>query len=109
MMKKTLIAITLGAGLLIGGGTGIYYVSAQENEGIANENMMMDRMVNSDSEMKEMMHRDMESMMNVKNMNFGQMKEHMMNMHPDLSVQQLEEHYKNMHGTGGSENSKNFQ
>lgn len=47
--------------------------------------------------------------MNVKNMNFGQMKEHMLNMHPDLSVQQLEEHYKNMYGTGGSENSKNFQ
>ncbi len=42
-------------------------------------------------------------------MNFGQMKEHMLNMHPDLSVQQLEEHYKNMYGTGGSENSKNFQ
>lgn len=108
-MKKTLIAITLGAGLIIGGGTGIYYVSAQENEEIINENMMMDRMVNSDSEMEEMMHRDMESMMNIKNMNFGQMKKHMMNMHPDLSVQQLEEHYKNMHGTGGSEKSKNFQ
>lgn len=108
-MKKTLIAITLGAGLIIGGGTGIYYVSAQESEGIINENMMMDRMVNSDSQMEDMMHRDMESMMNVKNMNFGQMKEHMKNMHPDLSIQQLEEHYKNMHGTGGSENSKNFQ
>ncbi|MGG7622083.1 hypothetical protein [Bacillus coreaensis] len=108
-MKKTLIAITLGAGLIIGGGTGIYYVSAQESEGIINENMMMDRMVNSDSQMEDMMHTDMESMMNVKNMNFGQMKEHMKNMHPDLSIQQLEEHYRNMHGTGGSENSKNFQ
>lgn len=108
-MKKTLVAITLGAGLIIGGGTGIYYVSAQESEGIINENMMMDRMVNSDSQMEDMMHTDMESMMNVKNMNFGQMKEHMKNMHPDLSIQQLEEHYKNMHGTGGSENSKNFQ
>lgn len=104
-MKKTLVAITLGAGLIIGGGTGIYYVSAQESEGIINENMMMDRMVNSDSQMEDMMHTDMESMMNVKNMNFGQMKEHMKNMHPDLSIQQLEEHYKNMHGTGGSENS----
>ncbi|MGS2780141.1 hypothetical protein ACVBAX_22730 [Robertmurraya sp. GLU-23] len=109
MMKKTLVAITLGAGLIIGGGTGIYYVSAQESEEIINENMMMDRMVNSDSQMEDMMHTDMESMMNVKNMNFGQMKEHMKNMHPDLSIQQLEEHYKNMHGTGGSENSKNFQ
>lgn len=104
-MKKTLVAITLGAGLIIGGGTGIYYVSAQESEGIINENMMMDRMVNSDSQMEDMMHTDMESMMNVKNMNFGQMKENMKNMHPDLSIQQLEEHYKNMHGTGGSENS----
>jgi hypothetical protein len=63
--------------------------------------MMMDRMANSDSNMEEMM--------NGKNMNFGKMKEHLKNMHPDLSVQQLEEHYKSMHGTGGSENSKNFQ
>ncbi|MCM3603481.1 hypothetical protein M3175_22570 [Robertmurraya korlensis] len=108
-MKKTLIVITLGAGLLIGGGTGFYYVSAQDSEGITHDKMMMDKMVNSDFEMVEMMHKDMESMMNVKTMNFGQMKEHMMNMHPGLSVQQLEKHYKDMHGTGGSENSKNFQ
>ncbi|WP_066059669.1 hypothetical protein [Robertmurraya korlensis] len=108
-MKKNLLVISLGAGLLLGGGTGIYYVSAQESEGISNENMMMDRMVNSDSNMEEMMHLNMAEMMNGKNMNFGQMKEHLKNMHPDLSVQQLEEHYKSMHGTGGSENSKNFQ
>ncbi len=67
----------------------------------------MQEMMNGD--MQEMMNGDMQEMMNDKNMNFGQMKDHMKEMHPELTEQQLEEMYKNMHGTGGSENSNKFQ
>lgn len=40
--------------------------------------------------------------------NFGQMKSHMSDMHPELNNQELREHYKAMHGTGGSSRSTNF-
>ncbi|MFC0476235.1 hypothetical protein ACFFHF_13430 [Robertmurraya beringensis] len=115
-MKKTLITVTLAAALIVGGGTGLYYASAKENVGtqdnsVKNSGKMntenMDSMMNGD--MQEMMDGNMQEMMNDKNMNFGQMKDHMKEMHPELTEQQLEEMYKDMHGTGGSENSNNFQ
>ncbi|MGS2778317.1 hypothetical protein ACVBAX_13205 [Robertmurraya sp. GLU-23] len=131
-MKKTLITVTLAAALIVGGGTGLYYASAKENVGtqdnsVKNSGKMntenMDSMMNGDMQemmdgnmqemmdgnMQEMMNGDMQEMMNDKNMNFGQMKDHMKEMHPELTEQQLGEMYKDMHGTGGSENSNNFQ
>lgn len=123
-MKKTLITVTLAAALIVGGGTGLYYASAKEYVGtqdnsVTNSGKMntenMDSMMNGDmqemmnGDMQEMMDGNMQEMMNDKNMNFGQMKDHMKEMHPELTEQQLEEMYKNMHGTGGSENSNNFQ
>lgn len=41
--------------------------------------------------------------------NFGQMKSHMNEMHPDLNTQQRRELYKSMHETGGSSRSKDFR
>lgn len=123
-MKKTLITVTLAAALIVGGGTGLYYASAKENVGtqdnsVKNSGKMntenMDSMMNGDMQemmdgnMQEMMNGDMQEMMNDKNMNFGQMKDHMKEMHPELTEKQLEDMYKDMHGTGGSENSNNFQ
>lgn len=123
-MKKTLITVTLAAALIVGGGTGLYYASAKENVGtqdnsVKNSGKMntenMNSMMNGDMQemmdgnMQEMMNGDMQEKMNDKNMNFGQMKDHMKEMHPELEEQQLEEMYKDMHGTGGSENSNNFQ
>lgn len=72
-------------------------------------NMMqgnMGEMMNGD--MQSMMDGGMQDMMNNKNLNFDQMKEHMQEVHPDLTVQQLEEHYNNMHNTEGAKNTKNL-
>lgn len=41
--------------------------------------------------------------------NFGQMKSHMSDMHPELNNQELRDHYKAMHGTGGSSRSHHFK
>jgi len=47
--------------------------------------------------------------MDEQNINFGQMRPYMQEMHPELSNQDIEEMYKGMHGTGGAANSRNFQ
>jgi hypothetical protein len=75
-------------------------------------NLMGDLGVSVD-QMNEVMQKgdfeDMQQFMNEQNINFGQMKPYMEQMHPDLSNKELEEFYKGMHGTGGSSNSNNFQ
>lgn len=136
-MKKTIITGALAAALIATGGTGLYMASAKENsvnpaeimkeQGI-DFNQMTDMMKNGDSkdmqkfmdeqgvdsnQMTDMMKNgnveDMQKLMDEQNISFGQMKPQMENMHPDLSTQELEQMYKDMHGTGGAENSKNFQ
>ncbi|MDZ7835276.1 MAG: hypothetical protein U5K84_07920 [Alkalibacterium sp.] len=52
---------------------------------------------------------DMELHMEEGVFNFGQMKSHSDEMHPDLNNQELRELYKSMHGTGGSSRSSNFR
>lgn len=52
---------------------------------------------------------DMETLMEEGIINFGQMKMHMSEMHPELTNQQLREHYKEMHGTGESSQTNNFK
>ena len=52
---------------------------------------------------------DMETLMEDGTINFGQMKTHMDEKHPELTNQQLREHYKEMHGTGGSSQSNDFK
>lgn len=110
-MKKMIISGALATALIVGGGTGAYMAYAQENntsptismqqQGM-NMGKMMDSMQSSDFE-------EMQQLMEDGNVNFGQMKPYMKQMHPDLSNQQLEEHYKSMHGTGGASKSQNFQ
>ena len=51
---------------------------------------------------------EMQQYMEEGNMNFGQMKGIMSEMHPNLDTQQLEGMYKSMHGTGGASQSRNF-
>lgn len=41
--------------------------------------------------------------------NFGQMKQMMEEMHPELSTNELVEMHKKCHGTNGAEPSKNFE
>jgi hypothetical protein len=53
--------------------------------------------------------KDMERLMEDEIINFGQMKPHLNEVHPELTNQQLREHYKDMHGTGGSSQSNNFK
>ncbi|WP_028784567.1 hypothetical protein [Thalassobacillus devorans] len=124
-MSKTLIAGALALGLIGTGITGIYTASANDttdNPGVGTENrefnfgdmgnLMGDLGVSVD-QMNEVMQKgdfeDMQQFMNEQNINFGQMKPYMEQMHPDLSNKELEEFYKGMHGTGGSSNSNNFQ
>ncbi len=52
---------------------------------------------------------EMQEFMESGNMNFGQMKPFMKEMHPELSNERLLERYKEMHGTAGSANSHNFK
>jgi hypothetical protein len=46
---------------------------------------------------------------NVGIMNFGQMKPHMEEMHPDLSTKELKEMFDHCHGTGGEMNGASQQ
>lgn len=52
---------------------------------------------------------EMQKFMEEDNMNFGQMKPDMSEMHPILDNSELQEFYKGMHGTGGSSRSSNFR
>lgn len=85
-MKKTFGTFMLTAALLVGGGTGL--ASASEIQD-GQSNVQADPMCEGS--------------------NFGQMKQHMEEMHPDLTNKEVIEHYKNMHGTGGSSKSNNFK
>jgi hypothetical protein len=85
-MRKTFGTMMLTAALLVGGGTGL--VSASELQEVQPEAQTEHKCGGS---------------------NFGQMKQHIMEMHPDLTNKEVVEHYKNMHGTGGSSKSNNFQ
>lgn len=122
-MKKIMISGALAAALIVGGGTGAYMAFAKDNttkpiadihhQGM-NMNQMMKQMKSGNLEnmqqmMKQMKPEDLENMqqmMEEGNMNFGQMKKYMKQMHPDLSNQQLEELYKSMHSKDGACNSK---
>lgn len=110
MMKKTFVTGVLAAALIATGGTGIYIASAKENP--ASPAAFMQQQGIDVNQMTEMMEtgniEDMQKFMNDQNVNFGQMKPYMKQMHPDLSNQELEELYKGMHATGGAANSKNF-
>lgn len=122
-MRKTILTGILAASLIAGGGIGIISAQAKDNPDTAGKakqaqgmdmNQMREMMKSGNmGNMQNMMEQgnmgDMQEMMKDGVMNFGQMKPYMKQMHPDLTDQQLEEHYKSMHGTGGSENSKNFQ
>ncbi|MGM0900880.1 MAG: hypothetical protein ACQEXB_07235 [Bacillota bacterium] len=85
-MKKTFGTFMLTAALLVGGGTGL--ASASETQDVQSDTQVEPKCEGS---------------------NFGQMKQHIEEMHPDLTNKEVVEHYKNMHGTGGSSKSKNFQ
>jgi hypothetical protein len=85
-MKKTLGTVILTATLLVGGGTGL-----------ASANEIQDAQLDAQGEHK------------CGGSNFGQMKQHIMEMHPELTNKEVIEHYKNMHGTVGSSKSNNFQ
>ncbi|PLR83676.1 hypothetical protein [Bacillus sp. V33-4] len=110
-MKKTLVTGVLAAALIATGGTGMYIASAKENP-VNPLNFIKQQGVDV-NQMTEMMEtgnfEDMQKFMDDQNVNFGQMKPYMKEMHPDLSDQELEEFYKGMHGIGGAANSKNFQ
>lgn len=109
-MNKFIITGALAAALIASGGTGLYFASAKENPK-SPEAFMEEQGINF-GEMNEMMEsgnfEEMQQFMNEQNMNFGQMKPYMKEMHPELGDQELEQMYKGMHGTGGSENSRNF-
>lgn len=64
------------------------------------ESMYMNHMDNSES-----MHIEMDGAV----INFGQMKSHIRESHPEFNNRELREHYKEMHGTGGSSRSNNFE
>lgn len=122
MMKKTFVTGILAAALIVGGGTGVYIASAKEKT--VDMGTFMEQQGFDFNQMKEMMNsgnfeamqnvmeninwKEMQKFMEEGNINFGQMKPYMKEMHPNLSDQQLEELYKDMHGTGGSFNSNNF-
>lgn len=95
-MKKKLTAGVLAGVLIAGGGLGFYKVSAEEpntGENTVKQEMEMNGMMESGD-----MHK----------MNFGHMKPHIKEMHPELTEKQMAEHYKSMHGTGEAA-SKNFK
>lgn len=64
------------------------------------ESIYMNHMGNSES-----MHMEMDGSV----INFGQMKSHIRESHPELNNRELREHYNEMHGTGGSSRSNNFE
>ncbi|MCQ6274551.1 hypothetical protein JMM81_06140 [Bacillus sp. V3B] len=110
-MKKTIMTGVLAAALIVSGGTGLYMASAKEKP-VNPVTFMQEQKVDYD-QMTNMMETgnfdDMQEFMEEGNMNFGQMKGHMSEMHPYLDNQELEELYKSMHGTGDGYQNRNFQ
>lgn len=100
----------LAATLAFTGGAGLSLLSEKDNP---NQNTVIQEQGPSYDQMINMMGTgDFESMqefMEEGNVNFGQMKPFMSEMHPNLNNQELEEMYKSMHGTGGASQSSNFR
>ncbi|MGI8316904.1 hypothetical protein [Halobacillus mangrovi] len=97
-MRKLFIgALALGL-VATGGVTSVYAYSNQGEIPSGNVEQMMDM-------------NDMHQMMQGPNgfINFGQMKNIMEDMHPDLTKQEIKEMYGTMHGTNGAEPSANFE
>ncbi len=100
----------LAASLAFTGGTGLALFSDKDTP---NQNTVIQEQSGNYDQMVELMESgdvgSMQKYMEEGNMNFGQMKPYMSEMHPNLNNQQLEEMYKGMHGTGGSSQSSNFR
>ncbi|WP_017380602.1 hypothetical protein [Paenisporosarcina sp. TG-14] len=112
-MRKTIVTGILAAALITAGGTGMYMTSASANENSGN--LMQNQGIDME-QMHDMMNsenfEEMQEFMENGNVNFGQMKRFMKEMHPELSElsnKELLELYKGMHGTAGSANSHNFK
>ncbi|PRY82436.1 hypothetical protein [Alkalibacterium olivapovliticus] len=94
----------LAGAIALTGGLGVSRFAEDEGSNqesvIQEERMAFDQMNASGSA-----HMDMEEGV----VNFGQMKSHMSEMHPELTNQELRDHYKAMHGAGGSSRSANFK
>ncbi|OJF90179.1 hypothetical protein [Alkalibacterium sp. 20] len=104
-----LISGILSGVLAVSGGLGI---SQFAEEDTSNQDSVIQEQAIGVNQRSEMMDADefenMELVMEDGVVNFGQMKSHISEMHPELNNQQLREHYKGMHGTGGSSRSNNF-
>lgn len=110
-MKKMIISGALATALIVVGGTGAYMAYAKENTAspvaiMMQQGMNKEQMTNS---MQSGNFEDMQQFMKDGNVNFGQMKPYLKQMHPELSDKQLEDLYKSMHGTGGACNSQKFE
>ena len=101
----------LAATLAFTGGAGLTTLFSEEDA--PNQNtVIQEQDVRYDQMVDVMGTGDFESMqkfMEEGNVNFGQMKPYMSEMHPNLDNQELEELYKSMHGTGGASGSNNFR
>jgi len=85
--------------------TTVYVVDYQPTDG---GKLVRNHMWLTDSELSSA-DTQVESGMEEGNLNFGQMKSYMDEMHPNLNNQELNEWYKGMHGTSGSSLSNNFR
>lgn len=105
-----LISGILAGALALAGGLG---VSGLSEEDTAKEESVIQEQRIENNQITDMMDADevenMELVMEDNVINFGQMKSHISEMHPEWTNQQLKEHYKAMHGTGGSSLSSNFK
>lgn len=104
-----LVSGLLSGVLAVTGGLGISLFSEEDT---TNQEAVIQEQVMDVDQMRDLMDtdefEDMELRIEDGIINFGQMKSHMNEMHPELNTQQLRELYKNMHGTGGSSQSTNF-
>ncbi|GGF27763.1 hypothetical protein GCM10010954_28600 [Halobacillus andaensis] len=97
-MKKFMIG-ALSLGLVAAAGvTSVQAVSgqmempAEENEHMMEMSEMHQEMIDSNGEM-----------------NFGQVKKFMSDMHPEWSNEDMKQMYQSVHGTNGAAPSKNFE
>ncbi|MBN9654734.1 hypothetical protein J0K78_10705 [Halobacillus sp. GSS1] len=97
-MKKWIIG-ALSFGIIAAGGvTGVSAKSSQVEMPQEKNNHMMEM---------ERMHQMMSESNAV--INFGQAKNLMEQIHPEMTIQEIREMYTNMHGTNGAEPSNNFK
>ncbi|KHE67090.1 hypothetical protein [Halobacillus sp. BBL2006] len=97
MKKLIIVVLSLGLAAAVGI-TGVYAQGNQNELPSTNMNQRMDM-------------NDMHQMMKGPNgfINFGQMKNIMEDMHPNLTKQEIKEMYAAMHGTNGAEPSAQFE